>query len=294
MAKITCFGEVLWDVFPDRKNIGGAPLNVALRLQSFGVKTAIISKIGADENGQNALTHLQDNGVSTKAIQVDKQLETGVVNVQLDRKGSATYKIIYPVAWDKIALTATAIETVKNADAFIFGSLACRDEISKNTLYKLLENASFKVFDVNLRPPFYSFDLLMQLMLKADFIKLNDEELDEICEHLDFFESDLAQKIAFLSKVTHTNIICVTRGGDGTILLKDETIYEHAGYRVAVKDTVGAGDSFLASLVFKLLIQKEIPDKALTFACAVGALVTSKEGANSKISQQEIVQFLSS
>lgn len=294
MAKVTCFGEVLWDVFSDRKNIGGAPLNVAMRLQSFGVETAIISKIGKDENGQNALAYIQDNGVSIEAIQVDKQLGTGVVNVQLDEKGSATYEIKYPVAWDKIALTTTVIETVKNADAFIFGSLACRDEISKNTLFNLLEYANFKVFDVNLRPPFYSFNLLMQLMLKADFIKLNNEELDEICEHLDFFESNMQQKTVFLSKVTHTKIICVTRGSDGAILLKDETIYEHAGYTIVVKDTVGAGDSFLASLVFNLLIEKEIPDKALTFACAVGALVVSKEGANSKISEQEMVHFLNS
>ena len=291
MLKVTCFGEVLWDVFPDRKNIGGAPLNVALRLNSFGIDTSIISKIGSDNNGENAIKYIQDNGLNPSTVQVDQQFETGVVDVKLDKKGSASYEIKYPVAWDKIEFTEEIIDVVKESDAFVFGSLACRDEVSRNTLFKLLERAPFKVFDANLRPPHYSFELLMQLMEKSDFIKLNDEELVEVCEYMNFKSADVNEMISHLSKETNTSSICVTKGGDGASLLWGNKFYDHSGYKVLVKDTVGAGDSFLASLIYKLL-SNENPKSTLSFACAVGSLVASKEGANPILKKKEINKFL--
>ena len=137
MPSAICFGEVLWDVFPTYKNIGGAPLNVAFRLQSFGVSTSIISRIGDDKNGQEILQYLNDKGVDPANIQLDKFNKTGSVQVILDKNGSAQYEIEYPVAWDKIDVTESAVEAVKSADAFIFGSLACRDDVTKNTLLEL-------------------------------------------------------------------------------------------------------------------------------------------------------------
>jgi len=290
MSTITCFGEVLWDIFHNHKKIGGAPLNVALRLQSFGINAKIISRVGHDKDGKTSLQYIKDNSIDISTIQIDATLKTGCVHVVLDKSGSASYTIEQPVAWDKIELTDNAIAALKSSEAFIFGSLACRDEVSKNTLLSLLPFATFKVFDVNLRPPFYTMDLLLDLMSKADFIKCNDDELIEICLALNFKSDSITEQIQFLSQKTQTKQICVTLGKDGALLLYKDKIYNQKGYPVKVVDTVGAGDSFLAALIFKLT-HNTSPNEALNFACAVGALVASKEGANSKIAESKIIEF---
>lgn len=290
-TKVVCFGEVLWDVFPNHKKVGGAPLNVALRLQSFGISTHMISKIGNDENGNQLLQFINDHNLNTDEIQIDDNFKTGVVNISLNQNGSATYEIDYPVAWDKIHLTNSNIEIVKSSDALIFGSLACRDSITKNTLNSLLPYAKYKVFDVNLRPPYYKMDLIMSLMKEADFIKCNDDELDELCIFLKFKSTSLENQILFLSKETNTNHICVTKGENGATLYFNNQFYKNKGYPVKVVDTVGAGDSFLATLIANLLSKKD-PNNALKNACAVGALVASKEGANPKLLQSEILNLI--
>lgn len=289
---VTCFGEVLWDVFQDHKKIGGAPLNVAMRIQSFGIQTSFISKIGNDKNGKGILNYLTKNNVDINNIQVDQDHETGIVNVTLNDKGSASYEIKYPVAWDKIELTEKAIETVQKSNAFIFGSLACRDNLSKNTLLSLLDDAKYKVFDVNLRPPHYSMDLLVELMQKADFIKCNDEEIVEICNYFGESLSKIDEMILFLSKRTKTDHICVTLGENGAVLFIEGQFYFHTGYTINVVDTVGAGDSFLATLIAKLKIDENQPQLALNYACAVGALVAAKKGANPKISSFDIDEIV--
>ncbi len=291
MPKVTCFGEVLWDIFPTHKKIGGAPLNVALRIQSFDIQTNIISRVGDDEDGKRSLDHIKENGIDISTIQVDKNHKTGCVNVTLDSTGSASYEIDYPVAWDKIEISEKNIEIVRSSDAFIFGSLVCRDEVSKGTLLKLLQYGNFKVFDVNLRPPFYSIELLIQLMNKVEFIKCNDDELHEICNVLGSNATSIEGQVKFLSKNTHTKQICVTKGKDGAVLLYNDQYYSHKGYPIKVKDTVGAGDSFLATLISKLLKGSK-PEDALDYACAVGAMVAGKPGANPQITASEILNFI--
>jgi len=285
--KVVCFGEILWDVFPTHKVIGGAPLNVALRLHSFEVSVKIISSIGNDSNGKEALNYLNEAGLSTDMIQIDKTHNTGYVNVFLDKKGSATYEIFKPVAWDNIQLNRENQNIVTNTEIFIFGSLACRSETSKSTLLSLLSEAQYSVFDVNLRPPDFTMDLIIDLMRRSDFIKLNDEELEQILDVMGFQNSTMEDQIKHLAEQTNTETICVTRGGAGALLYYESQFYSNSGYSVTVKDTVGAGDSFLASMVLKLLIEKTNPDKALDFACKVGALVASKEGANAKITKTD-------
>lgn len=292
MSKIVCFGEVLWDVFTTHKKIGGAPLNVASRLSAFKNDVAIISATGKDNLGQQIIDYLQKNRVDTSQIQTLGNYETGKVAVTLNKKGHATYKIEHPKAWDKIKFTQASEEIVKKSDAFVFGSLATRDEVSKKSLDLYLETAKYKVFDVNLRPPHYNKEVLVELMQKADFIKFNDEELYEISSFLGSKYNNLEQNIHFVADKTNTKHICVTKGEHGAVLLYDSQLFYNSGYQIMVVDTVGSGDSFLASLIHKLL-QKEHPQKAIDFACAVGALVAQNEGANSEISEQEIVDFMS-
>ncbi|WP_306771943.1 carbohydrate kinase [Polaribacter sp. 20A6] len=290
MSKIVCFGEVLWDVFPTHKKIGGAPLNVAVRLKSFKNDVAMVSAIGNDELGKLILNYINDLKINADAVVILEDYTTGEVAVTLNDKGAATYEIVHPKAWDKIPLTTAAATLVKQADAFVFGSLITRDTVSKNTLYQLLKLAKYAIFDVNLRAPFYSKDILVALMEKADFIKFNDEELYEISAFLGSPFHNLEQNIHFIARKTKTAHICVTKGEHGAVLLYNNALFYNSGYKIKVVDTVGSGDSFLASLISQL-INGSAPQKAIDFACAVGALVAQNEGANPIISENEVVQF---
>ena len=137
--KAVAFGEVLWDVFPTHKKIGGAPLNVALRMKSFGAESTIISKVGSDADGEDIISFLSEKGIDTGLIQVSEEYKTGVVNVMINEKGNASYDILYPSAWDKIVLNEDIKKKAAEADVFIFGSLICRDEESRSTLNALLQ-----------------------------------------------------------------------------------------------------------------------------------------------------------
>ncbi|QVY66234.1 carbohydrate kinase [Polaribacter sp. Q13] len=291
MANITCFGEVLWDVFPTHKKIGGAPLNVAVRLQSLDNNVYIISRVGADDNGLKIKEFIEVNNVNKIALQIDEELKTGKVKVVLDGKGCASYDIMFPRAWDQIELTEGAKKIVKVSDAFVYGSLVARNEVSRNTLYELLKIAKYKIFDVNLRAPYYNIESLSYLMKEASFIKFNDDEIFEIAETLGYKNESLEETIKTIAEITNTKSICVTKGGAGAILYYNDVFFYNDGYKVEVIDTVGAGDSFLASLINKLL--KEVaPQDALDFASAVGAIVASSEGANPEIKESDILDFM--
>ncbi|MDF2553544.1 MAG: carbohydrate kinase [Chryseobacterium sp.] len=290
---VISFGEVLFDVFGEEKKIGGAPLNLALRTASYGFPVAMISAVGNDEDGKVILDYTKENALETTGIIVSPEYETGIVQVSLNERGSATYEIKFPSAWDFISVDEKIKDVVKEADVFFYGSLACRNDVSQKTLFSLLDfnDKMFKVFDVNLRKPFYNIQLLEKLMNRADFIKFNDEEILEIAAGMGFESEDLESNIKFISEKTNTKAICVTLGKHGSILLWNDQLYRHEGYPVKVADTVGAGDSFLASLIVKLLSDQN-PDEALNFASAVGALVASYSGANPKIESSEIDTFL--
>jgi len=291
MKKFTCFGEVLWDVFPTHKKIGGAPLNVALRLQSLDNKVAILSSVGNDERGRALLDYIIQNGLDVSCIEISDKFKTGKVKVILNDKGSASYDIKYPRAWDNIKITQESINLVKQSDGFVFGSLAARDDFSRKTLYELIEHAKFKVFDLNLRAPYYNREVISYLMNKADFIKFNDDELYEVFKDEGSKYLSLEQNIRYISKKTNTNNICVTKGPHGAVLMYDGKFYYNSGYLIKVIDTVGSGDSFLASLINKLLKNKD-PQEAIDFACAVGALVAKSEGANPIISEEMLANFM--
>ena len=290
MKKIICFGEVLWDVFPDHKIIGGAPLNVAMRLNSLENNAPLISAVGQDPLGQEIVAYLKAKKMDTSFIQYSKDYPTGEVLVSLDQDGAATYRINSPVAWDDIRSNAALIPAVQNADAFLYGSLASRTQTSKETLLGLLDLAQFNVFDVNLRPPHYAYDDLFLLMKKAHLIKFNDDELYAISKQLGSSCTSFEDHIHFIAKQTNTPLICVTKGAQGAVLFSKGAFYYRDGYPVEVADTVGAGDSFLAMLLSGILAQQKL-DLCLQSACKMGALVASKKGATPDISTEEMETF---
>ena len=175
---------------------------------------------------------------------------------------------------------------------FVFGSLACRNPVSKHTLFALLKVANFKVFDVNLRPPYFSQEILSKLMSSATFIKFNEEELELISQKFGSSFTAVEDNMGFISKTFGAKYICVTKGAAGAVLLIEKQFYYNSGYKISVKDTVGAGDSFLATLIHNLLSNIE-SQTALDRACAFGALVAGSDGANPEIRERDILALMS-
>ncbi len=291
MSRVVSFGEILWDKLPSGKVPGGAPLNFAYRLNSFQNSLSIISKVGDDSLGKGLTEFLNKNGLDTEHIQISKIHKTGEVNVSIDKNGIADYDILNPVAWDDISLNLKNIELTKNSSVFVFGSLICRNIISRRTLKELLKIAPFKLFDINLRSPYYNMNLIEELMLSSDFIKFNYEEIEEISTIYINKKATLENMIETISEKTKTKNICVTMGEKGACYYTNNSFYYQDGFKINVLDTVGAGDSFLATLVEGIL-NKTKPQEILKKACAVAALVASKEGATPKVSMREINDLL--
>lgn len=287
MPKITAFGEILWDNLPTGKVLGGAPVNLLTHLAALGADCSVISRCGNDADGAALREAIRRKHVAIDFIQTDPQLATSQVLVQLNDEGCAHYDIVYPCAWDKIQAGEAAKTRVAQSDVFIFGSLSVRDAVSRQALAELLPHASFKIFDVNLRPPHYQLAHLRDMMRQADFIKLNDDELHEIATALGSPYRSIEQNIRFIAEHTHTRQICVTLGKHGALYFCDGELFAHYGYRVTVADTVGAGDSFLAGFIHQYL-QRKPPQEILAFACALGSLVASRHGATPEVSLAEI------
>lgn len=276
--QVLSFGEVLWDAFGEEKKAGGAPMNVARHLVQQGVNVVFASSVGLDESGQELTVFLKNNGLYSPLIQHDDRLPTCEVTVQLDDKGQATYIIPKPVSWDNIQVEKELVAAAAASDVIVFGSLACRDEVSRNTLRTILdESSATKIFDVNLRAPHYEQATIELLAAKANIIKMNEDEADLLIGNTT--ADNLRSKITEFQKTYHCDTIIVTRGGDGAMIWHDEQLYEHPGIKVEAIDTVGAGDSFLATFISGLVAGKPIP-QILEQACKVGAYVATQRGAN--------------
>ena len=283
--KVLCFGEALWDNFPDYKEIGGAPLNVAFHLKKLGVNTQFITRVGEDKMGSQILEFLNKVNFDNSLIQEDNKYNTGEVNISLDKSKSANYIIKYPCAWDKIEMSDHYINVVENSDFFVFGSLISRDKISRETLLKLIDHANFKIFDVNIRDPYYDFELISFLMQKSNMIKFNEEELERISKDLGVISNSIENKIIEISKMTSTELICLTLGEKGVVFYDSKFHYQDA-INTKVLNTVGAGDSFLAMLIEGIISNKK-PELFLKRAAALSSFVCSKYGPNPEYNKDQ-------
>lgn len=283
--QVITIGEILWDVFPNGKKAGGSSMNVALNLHKQGINSLLISALGNDENGKELLQFLKSNDMPARLIQQHSSLPTSTVTVSLDAQQQAAYTINQPVAWDDIKLNQEAITHTKQADAFVYCSLTCRDENTQKTVFSLLKEAKLKVFDINLRAPFFNQALVEALLTHADILKLNEEELVWIKEVFGLTGMGLTQLLKQLAAKFSIAIICLTLGDKGACVLRDGNVYQHPGYRVQVVDTVGAGDAFLATFL-ACYLQGYSTEISLDYACKVGAFVASQPGANPVYNQK--------
>jgi fructokinase len=275
--KLVCYGEILWDVLPSGALPGGAPMNVAYHLHKLNRAVSIITSTGSDDYGADLLRLLSQWGIGTAYCQVNNRVPTGIVHAQPNERFEMTYDIVYPSAWDFIIWDDRYTSLMQEADYLVFGSLACRNYTSGNTLFKLLESAKNKVLDLNIRPPHFSRRVIEQLLNQATILKLNLAELELIAGWFSPLQT-VTDKIQGIQDRFLIDTMVVTLGGDGALLCMDGNIYQHPGYKVPVADTVGSGDAFLAAFLSQL-IERAPPEKMLDFACAMGALITSYRGA---------------
>jgi fructokinase len=276
-SEILCVGEVLWDALPEGLFLGGAPFNVACHLRAAGVTATMVSRIGDDRLGEEVVRRAARYGVGTDLVQLDPALPTGFVRVTVDGAGQPTYEIVEPAAWDAIAPNEALLQRASAAQAIVYGSLAQRHAISRATIERLWDSDARMVFDVNLRPPYDDREIVRRSLRRADVVKLSDDEMARVA---DWFElrGSLRQTVTALAETFACSVVCVTRGSNGAALWNDGQWTEHPGFKVEVKDTVGAGDAFLAVLLAGLLAGRPDAD-LLQHANLIGAYVTTQFGA---------------
>lgn len=276
---IVSFGEILWDILPDGEFPGGAPANFSIHSHRLGAASSLISRIGTDPRGARIQDILESVNLSDAFVQKDDSLPTGAVTVIFE-KGQPEYRIHQPAAWDVIEATPASIAIAQAADAFYFGTLAQRSPRSRHSLIELLQATppeALRILDINLRAPYFSRDLLLDSFRLANVLKLNEAELHLLGEMLGLAQ-DPRDAMRALAERFDFQLIALTRGHRGSIVLHSEEINEHPGHAVQTKDPIGAGDAFTAALIMSVLAGWDIPSSN-HFANEVAAFVTSQTGA---------------
>jgi fructokinase len=276
MFKTLSFGEVLWDVFPDYKKPGGSPANVAYHLHCLGNDSKLLSRVGDDADGNDLLQFLEQKGLPTELIQVDKEQPTGRVTVSIDEHNEPSFTIHQPSSWDYITLENLSDNLLKELDAICFASLSQRSSVSANTMQDILSNVSencLKVFDLNLRPPFFDRETILQNIRASDVIKLNEEEYKTVGQWLG--NKQTADEILSLDS---NKTVLLTLGAKGSAMYTSEGYYEHPAFPIAGDgDFVGVGDAFLACFTHLKLKNSE-PEKLIEISNRYAAFVASEQG----------------
>ena len=274
---IVGIGELLWDELPTGRKMGGAPVNFVYHASQLGVESYAISAVGKDDLGDRIVEELERYGLKYIVERVD--FPTGTVQVTLDN-GDPSYLIPEDVAWDNIPITPQAIEVVKRADAICFGALAQRSPVSSQTIYTLLAAApqtAIRYFDINLRAPYYSKELILHSFEVANVLKMNQDEMRQVCTMLGWNGSDEQVCRRLLSEYKFRYVILTAGAAYSKVFSYDQTSVIETP-EVNVMDTVGAGDAFSGAFISGILSGKSI-EEAHRFAVVTAAYVCTKTGA---------------
>jgi len=272
-------GEVLWDLLPTGKQLGGAPANFTYHCRALGAEARLVTRVGDDDLGREVLDEFRLLGLPTGSVQVDPALPTGTVGVVLAPDGQPRFTILENAAWDRITADEAALASAAQADAVCFGSLAQRSEPARRAIRTLVSAArpgALRVFDVNLRPPFVDPAVIADSLGLADALKLNDQELPELVAMFGL-PAGVRESMAELARRFGLSVVALTRGAGGALLLADGLWSENPGRPAAVCDTIGAGDAFTAALVVGLLAGRPL-DEINRHANEVAAFVCSRPG----------------
>jgi fructokinase len=277
--KILAVGEVLWDLLPTGKQLGGAPANFTYHCRSLGADARLVTRVGDDDLGREVLEQFRLLGLPPDSVQVDPELPTGTVGIVLAPDGQPRFTIHEDVAWDRITADETALASASGADAVCFGSLAQRSEPARRAIRTLVSAArpgALRVFDVNLRPPFVDRGVIADSLELANALKLNDQELPELAAMFGL-PAGVRESLAELARRFGLPLVALTRGAGGASLLADGQWSDHSGRPATVCDTIGAGDSFTAALVVGRLAGRPL-DEINRHANEVAAFVCSRPG----------------
>lgn len=292
MKTILSFGETLWDLLPAGPLLGGAPCNLAYRVNSLGERGLIVTRLGDDDLGRRAVKQLLELGMDLSLVQKDERRPTGTVPVTIDAKGVPDFTIVPDVAYDYIAPTAALLSEAARADCICFGTLVQRSPVSRATLHRVLEAAprALKVLDLNLRRGCYSRDTVLASLEAADLLKLNDGEVLELARMFGL-KGETPQEAARACRSTWSLDACVvTLGANGAYGVTADEEASVPGWKVEVADTIGAGDAFTAAFVTCRLRGMSLQD-CCYFGNALGALVSRTKGATAPIGLDEINRF---
>jgi fructokinase len=281
---IVGLGELLWDVFPNRKELGGAPANFAYMISLLGDEGVVASRVGRDRLGNAAARRLAKLGLSQEWLQLDKNSPTGTVKVEVFEDGQPKFQIAENVAWDNFEWTSQWQALAGRAAAVCFGSLAQRSGRSRKTIRLFLQNLppnAVKVFDVNLRQSFFSADILRESAMSADIMKVNEDELSQVSQLLGYKSNSKAAAASWLLNTCGLKLVCVTEGPSGSSLVAADGVHRHPGFPTEVADTVGAGDAFTAALIHHYLRGATLDDMNEA-ANRMGSWVASQVGATPK------------
>ena len=287
---IVGIGEALWDCLPEGRKIGGAPANFAYHAGQFGYDSLAVSAIGDDELGREIVEKFTQNNLNFRLDTVD--FPTGTVQVTLDEKGIPCYEIMENVAWDNVPYSQELNEIACNCRAVCFGSLAQRNEVSRNTINRFLDampdsEDTYKIFDINLRQHFYCRETIENSLNKCSVLKINDEELVVVAEM--FGLTGLADNEICMKILSDYNLkmLILTCGTNGSYVFSADTMSFLETPKVEVADTVGAGDSFTGAFVASILAGKTIQD-AHKRAVEVSAFVCTQNGAMPRLPEELI------
>jgi len=272
MIKALCIGELLWDIFPDKKVWGGAPANFIFHTSQFGADATAYTAVGKDKLGIELKEAALKSRIKLEAEMVN--FPTGVVNVNIDSQGVASYEFNTNCAWDQLPFTQNLQKLSSEADLITFGTLAQRSSTSRDTIMKALglRKASAKVlFDINIRQNFYSKDIIEASLKEADFLKLNEEE---VLVMYDLFGKNLHE----IQQEFNLELIILTLGPDGSQIKTIDNTYDCPASPCEIVDTVGAGDSFTACFIINYLNGISIPE-AQKLASKAAAFVCENSGA---------------
>ena len=283
---IVGIGEVLWDIFPDGPRFGGAPANYACHAAGMGARSHMVSAVGRDELGEKALQALADRGVITESIQLNDR-PTGAVFIKLDAEGKASYEFLENASWDHLQWSTGLEQLASEASAVCFGTLGQRSDASRQTIRRFVDAtpaSCLRIFDINLRPPFYVDETILASLEIANILKLNDDELPIVAKLAGIHGTD-REITQSLAQRFNLQLVALTRGPHGALLVRSEEVSDHPGISVPVIDTVGAGDAFTAALTQGVLSELEL-DAINDRATRVAAFVCSQAGATPALAKE--------
>jgi len=289
MNKVICIGELLWDMIPSKKMVGGAPFNVAYHLKKFGTESIISTRVGNDLDGIKLIEFVKQQKIDTSYIQVDHTYPTSTVNVLYDSREGVTYEIVKPVAWD---FMKSANYNLTNDDYLVYGSLIFRNDVSKHTVLELIKSTdAVKVFDVNLRHPHYDKEILFEVLRLTDILKINEDELNILAGWIGERKDLLADTELLLNYFGLKEIIC-TLGNRGAYYCSNgnaDRFFVNA-LKIDVEDTIGSGDSFLAGFLSAKINQEPVK-QCLQFAVSLAGFISSQKGGCPSYSLEDFKKF---